>query len=83
VQLQQLPASSVQAVRSIGLWAGVDLAPGIGARQVCERMMALGVLAKDTHETTVRLAPPLVITSEEVDRLVTVLGQAIEDVRTT
>ncbi|MCA1782193.1 MAG: ornithine--oxo-acid transaminase [Intrasporangiaceae bacterium] len=78
--LRALPATSVQTVRCVGLWAGVDLVPGLHARAVCERMMELGVLAKDTHETTVRLAPPLVITAEEVDRLVEVLGQAITDV---
>ncbi len=78
--LRTLPATSVQAVRCVGLWAGIDLAPGLRARAVCERMMDLGVLAKDTHETTVRLAPPLVITAEEVDRLVEVIGQAIADV---
>jgi ornithine--oxo-acid transaminase len=43
-------------------------------------MLELGVLAKDTHETTVRLAPPLVVTAGEVDQLIDVLGQAITDV---
>jgi ornithine--oxo-acid transaminase len=40
-------------------------------------MMELGVLAKDTHETTVRLAPPLVVTTDEVDLLVDTLGRAL------
>lgn len=78
--LQTLPSEHVQAVRSIGLWAGIDLVPGRHARAVCERMLELGVLAKDTHETTVRLAPPLVVTAAEVDQLIEVLGQAITDV---
>ncbi len=78
--LRDLPTTAVRAVRCVGLWAGVDLASDLHARAVCERMMELGVLAKDTHQTTVRLAPPLVITAEEVDRLVEVLGQAITDV---
>jgi ornithine--oxo-acid transaminase len=63
--------------RVVGLWAGVELAPGLPARQVCERMLELGVLAKDTHETTVRLAPPLVVTEEEVDLLVDTLERAL------
>ena len=78
--LRALPAAHVQTVRCVGLWAGVDLADGLHARAVCERMMELGVLAKDTHQTTVRLAPPLVVTADEVDRLVEVLGQAIAEV---
>jgi ornithine--oxo-acid transaminase len=78
--LRTLPSEHVQEVRSIGLWAGIDLAPGMHARAVCERMLELGVLAKDTHETTVRLAPPLVVTAGEVDQLIDVLGQAITDV---
>ena len=75
--LRALPADKVAEVRSIGLWAGIELVPGLRARDVCERMLANGVLAKDTHETTVRLAPPLVVTEAEVDRLVEVLADAI------
>jgi ornithine--oxo-acid transaminase len=75
--LRALPTDRVAEVRTIGLWAGVELVPGLPAREVCERMLAAGVLAKDTHETTVRLAPPLVVTEDEVDRLVAVLGDAI------
>jgi ornithine--oxo-acid transaminase len=41
-------------------------------------MLELGVLAKDTHETTVRLAPPLVVTEDEVDLLVETLGRALD-----
>jgi ornithine--oxo-acid transaminase len=52
----------VTEIRGRGLWVGIDLAPGSGtARAACETLMAQGVLAKDTHETTIRLAPPLVI----------------------
>ncbi|GGI03285.1 ornithine--oxo-acid transaminase [Egicoccus halophilus] len=75
--LRSLPGDRIAEVRTIGLWAGIELVPGLPARTVCERMLAAGVLAKDTHETTVRLAPPLVVTEAEVDRLVEVLGDAI------
>ena len=52
-------ASSASAAR--GLWAGVDIDPAIATgRQVCEALMRRGVLAKDTHGSTIRLAPPLV-----------------------
>ncbi len=65
-RLRPLIGHGVTAVRVRGLWAGVDIDPEVGtARQVCERMMAAGVLAKDTHGQTVRFAPPIVI--EEAD----------------
>ncbi len=73
--------ASLAAVRSRGLWFGLDLAPGeCNARAACELLLAQGVLAKDTHERTIRLAPPLTITDAEADwlleRLLCVLGGA-------
>jgi ornithine--oxo-acid transaminase len=65
-RLAALPPSAVTAVRGRGLWAGVELA-GLPGRVACERLAARGVLAKDTHGSTIRLAPPLVITEEELD----------------
>jgi len=60
--------STVAEVRGRGLWIGIDLAEGAGtARAACETLLGEGVLAKDTHETTIRLAPPLVIEREEID----------------
>ncbi len=65
-RLNALPASVVREVRGRGLWAGVEFAE-LGGREVSERLMATGVLAKDTHGSTIRLAPPLVITLEDLD----------------
>jgi ornithine--oxo-acid transaminase len=62
---------SVAEVRGRGLWAGVQLHPGLEpARARCERLMVDGVLAKDTHETTIRLAPPLVIGADDLDQAI-------------
>ncbi len=59
---------AVDAVRGRGLWAGVDINPALGTgREISERLMKLGVLVKDTHGSTIRLAPPLVITKEDLD----------------
>lgn len=59
---------TVAEVRGRGLWIGIDLAEGAGtARAACETLLGSGVLAKDTRETTIRLAPPLVIEREEID----------------
>ena len=59
---------AVDAVRGRGLWAGVDINPSRGTgRDVSEQLMERGVLVKDTHGATIRLAPPLVISKEDLD----------------
>ncbi|MQS40124.1 ornithine--oxo-acid transaminase [Streptomyces katsurahamanus] len=59
---------AVEEVRGRGLWAGVDIAPGHGTgREISERLMARRVLVKDTHGSTIRIAPPLVISKEDLD----------------
>jgi ornithine--oxo-acid transaminase len=59
---------AVREVRQRGMWLGIELADGApSAREASERLMELGVLAKDTHETTLRLAPPLTVTADELD----------------
>jgi ornithine--oxo-acid transaminase len=68
--LGSLPSSAVSAVSGRGLWAGVTFAAldgrPVSGRAVCERLAGLGVLAKETHGSTIRLAPPLVITPDEL-----------------
>ncbi|WP_018347965.1 ornithine--oxo-acid transaminase [Longispora albida] len=78
--LNTLVGKGVLEVRGQGLWAGVDIDPALmTGREASERLMARGVLAKDTHGSTIRLAPPLVITGEELDwaveQIAAVLGQ--------
>ena len=59
---------TVSEVRQRGLWLGIELADGAPpARTASERLMERGVLAKDTHEKTLRLAPPLTVTGAELD----------------
>jgi ornithine--oxo-acid transaminase len=65
-RLSELPSSVVSEVRGRGLWAGLEFV-SLGGREVCERLAARGVLAKDTHVTAIRLAPPLVISEEDLD----------------
>ncbi|MFC9680995.1 ornithine--oxo-acid transaminase [Streptomyces sp. NPDC056948] len=65
--LTELVGKGVVGFRSRGLWAGVDIDPALGTgREVSERLMREGVLVKDTHGSTIRLAPPLTITGEEL-----------------
>ena len=63
--LKSLPSSAVSSVSGRGLWAGVTFT-SLDGRAVCERLATLGVLAKETHGSTIRLAPPLVITPDEL-----------------
>ena len=66
-RLEALLGHGVLGVRVRGLWAGVDVDPAVGTgRQVCEALLARGVLAKDTHGSTIRLAPPLVVSPEDL-----------------
>jgi len=76
--LGELVGQGLVAVRGRGLWAGLDIDPALmTGRLACERLAAAGVLTKDTHGSTIRLAPPLVVGADEVDfaieRLTTVL----------
>jgi ornithine--oxo-acid transaminase len=67
-KLADLVGHGVTEVRVAGLWAGVDIDPAVGTgRQVAERLLARGVLVKDTHGQTIRIAPPLVVRATELD----------------
>ncbi|WP_088287107.1 ornithine--oxo-acid transaminase [Kineosporia sp. A_224] len=77
--LEALRGRGVTDVRTIGLWAGVDVDPALGTgRALCEEMSARGVLAKDTHGSTIRLAPPLVIDEADLDLALGVLGDSLD-----
>ncbi|AUG28469.1 MULTISPECIES: ornithine--oxo-acid transaminase [Microbacterium] len=66
--LQPLIGSGVTATRVAGLWAGVDIDPAHGTgREVAEKLRGRGVLVKDTHGQTIRIAPPLVVRGTELD----------------
>ena len=76
--LEPLVGNGLDAVRVRGLWAGLDVTPGgPTGRELCERLMERGILAKDTHGMTIRLAPPLVITEDEVDQLVAAVKDSL------
>jgi ornithine--oxo-acid transaminase len=67
-RLARLDSPRLKAVRSLGLWAGIDLHESAGgARRYCLALKDRGMLCKDTHTHTIRLAPPLVITKDQLD----------------
>ncbi|HEV7915663.1 MAG TPA: ornithine--oxo-acid transaminase [Albitalea sp.] len=78
-QLGRLNHPAITDIRGKGLLIGVEIDPAFaGAREVCEGLMAEGVLSKDTHGTVVRLAPPLVIEREQIDFAVAALRRVLD-----
>lgn len=67
-KLRSWNSPKIKQIRGRGLWVGIELHTAAGkARPYCEQLMKEGLLCKDTHEQTIRLAPPLCITKDEVE----------------
>ena len=78
-RLGELVGQGVAEVRGRGLWAGVDIDPAAKTgREVSMALRDQGVLCKETHERTLRIAPPLVITADEIDHAVDALAAALD-----
>jgi ornithine--oxo-acid transaminase len=76
--LRALGHPAIAEVRGKGLLVGVEIDPAFAsARAVCEALMNEGVLTKDTHDTVVRLAPPLIVTRDQLDVTVHALARAL------
>lgn len=71
-----LEVGLLAGMRHRGLWLGVDV-PHLSGREVAERMAARGVLVKETHDHTLRFAPPLIITEAELHRVMDTLGDVL------
>ncbi|WP_147942306.1 MULTISPECIES: ornithine--oxo-acid transaminase [Microbispora] len=72
----------VVAVRGRGLWAGIDIDPSLGTgRQISEALMRRGVLVKDTHGSTIRLAPPLVVSRDDLEWALDQLSAVLREAR--
>jgi len=77
--LGTLLGHGVVAIRGAGLWAGIDIDPNLASgRAVCEALMVRGVLAKDTHGSTIRLAPPLCVSEADLDWAVAQLAAVLD-----
>ena len=78
--LQKLVGQGVVEVRTRGLWAGIDVEPSLmSGRELCERMLVKGVLVKDTHGSSIRLAPPLVVEEDELEWMVEQLREVLSE----
>ncbi|MFF3767368.1 ornithine--oxo-acid transaminase [Streptomyces sp. NPDC001922] len=80
-ELSSLSGSgAITAVRGRGLWAGIDIAPRFGSgRDVAEALLRRGVLVKDTHGSTIRIAPPLVIEKDEINHALAQFRAVLSD----
>jgi len=79
-RLGLLVGHGLVALRGRGLWAGVDVEPSLATgRRVCELLAARGVLTKDTHGSTIRFAPPLVIDHSDVEWAVDQLAAVLSE----
>lgn len=78
--LRGLVGHGLVAVRARGLWAGLDIDPTLmSGREMCEGLLRRGLLAKDTHGSTIRLAPPLVVTEKEIDLIVDSVADVLRE----
>lgn len=78
--LQAIQCDQIKEIRGKGLLLAVEFKEGPRtARQVCEALQAEGILCKETHATTVRFAPPLVITEEQIDMIIAAVKKVLED----
>ncbi|MGB5489492.1 MAG: ornithine--oxo-acid transaminase [Woeseiaceae bacterium] len=79
-QLRAIDCPLVQEVRGRGLFVGVEIDPAYAsARDVCKALMKRGLLSKETHNTVVRLAPPLIISKAEIDWAVTQIREVLDE----
>ncbi|OBG58323.1 ornithine--oxo-acid transaminase [Mycobacterium sp. E3339] len=79
-RLRELVGRGVVEVRGLGLWAGVDIDPALGTgKQMSLRLADRGVLVKDTHGSTLRFAPPLVISEQEIDWAIDQFAAALRE----
>ena len=75
-KIKTIKTDKIEFVRGRGLWIGIGL--NCLARPICLKLQELGMLCKDTHETIIRLAPPLIITKEELDLAISKLEEALK-----
>lgn len=79
-EVAKIESPLITEVRGSGLWVGIEVDPTLGsAREICERLMDRGILTKETHETVVRLAPPLIVEQEEIDWAVSQIREVVHE----
>jgi len=83
-QLHEIDTPLISEIRGRGLFVGIEIDPALcSAREICESLMDRGLLSKETHETVVRLAPPLIIGRKEIDWAITQIRDVLADIDRT
>jgi len=78
-RLHQIESPHIKQIRGKGLWVGIVLKPEAGgARRFCEALMERGLLCKETHHNVIRLAPPLIVTQDELDWAIERLNEVLQ-----
>jgi ornithine--oxo-acid transaminase len=77
--LKKIQSPLIQEVRGRGLWLGIEIKEPYSARAICEELLAKGLLTKEAHEKVIRIAPPLVITTIELDWAIEQITQVFTD----
>ncbi len=79
-ELRAIPSGKIAEIRGRGLFIGIEVKRSAGSgRSYCERLMARGILAKETHRQVIRLAPPLIIERPQLDTLVEQIAKVLGD----
>lgn len=80
-KLRALDTPLIRNVRGRGLFIGIEVDPALcSAREICELLMQRGLLSKETHETVVRLAPPLIVSQEDIDWAINQIAEVLEEI---
>jgi ornithine--oxo-acid transaminase len=80
-ELRKIDTPLIHEIRGRGLFIGIEIEPALcSARAICEALMGRGLLSKETHETVVRLAPPLIISQAEVDWALTQIREVFGEI---
>lgn len=77
-ELQKIQHPGIKEVRGKGLFIGIELHPQYPARELCLKLMEHGLLSKETHQTVIRLAPPLVVNKQQLDDALVILKKVFQ-----
>ena len=79
-QLKNISSPLIKEVRGKGLLIGVEIDERYPAHDICKKLLGHGLLTKETHNTVIRLAPPLVVTEDHIDTAVTAIKHVLADI---
>lgn len=79
-QLKKLRSPLIKDVRGVGLLLGIEIAEDYPAKTICEKLIREGILTRETHRTVIRLAPPLMVTKDEIDQTIKIFQNVLMEV---